>query len=386
MSERLLIVGGTAVDGGPAHVLVDEGRIVALGPGALAGAGSRTRRLDADGLVVAPGFIDLQVNGAAGVDFTSDPASMWRVGPALARHGVTSFLATILTAPPGAADAAVAAWNDPPAEPAEGALPIGIHLEGPFIAPTRAGAHAVDLVRPPDESESVGWSSDAGVRMVTLAPELPGALRLIATLTARGVVVAAGHSEAGVEAARSGIDAGVRYATHLWNAMAPLDHRRPGLVGAALDDDRVTIGLVADGHHVAPQALRLAWRVAHGRVSIVSDTIAGLDMPRGRHLLGGRAVEIGPEGARLADGTLAGSVSALDAGLRCFEKAVAPDLPDLLATVTSVPARLLGLDDGRGTLRVGGRADLTLLTTDLGVAATLVAGRVAYDSGAPGWA
>jgi N-acetylglucosamine-6-phosphate deacetylase len=221
--------------------------------------------------------------------------------------------------------------------------------------------------------------------MVTLAPELPGAPALTAELASRGVIVAAGHSDADLSAARNGIDAGVRYATHLWNAMPPLHHRRPGLVGALLDDARVTIGLIADGGHVAPEMLRLAWRAAPGRISLVSDAMAGLDMPAGRHRLGGREVEIGPDGARLNDGTLAGCVTALDAGLRRLADATAAPLPELLATVSSVPAGLLGLDDGRGELRIGGRADITLLTADLDVAATIVNGRVAHAADELRW-
>lgn len=375
---RVLIRGASLVDGSSGDLLITDGRIAAIGADVSAGSGAR--RLDADQLLLAPGFIDLQVNGAMGFDFTTEPQAMWRVGEELARHGVTSFLATIITAPRGSIGDAIGAWRSGPAAAAPGAMPIGLHLEGPFLSPARAGAHPVGHLRPPDAGEAAGWSPAAGVRMVTLAPELPGALEAAHELAARGVVVAAGHSEATLDEARAAFAAGVRYATHLWNAMPQMEHRRPGLVGAALADSRVTIGLIGDGLHVAPAVLNLTWRAAARRLSLVSDAMAGLGMPPGGRRLGEREVTIDEHGAHLANGTLAGSVAGLDAGLRCLARATGTGVAEVIPTVTSVPARLLGLDDGRGQVKVGGRADLVLLTPELEVVATLVAGKVAWEA------
>jgi N-acetylglucosamine-6-phosphate deacetylase len=382
----LLLEGARLANGRDVRILVLDGRIAAIEePGAPLEIPAQVRRVDVAGLVTAPGFIDLQVNGACGRDITDDPSSMWAIGESLASHGVTAFLATVVSSEPGRIGEAIDAWNRAPAS--AGAVPIGLHLEGPYLSPARAGAHRPDQLRTPDPAEAAGWKPDAGVRIVTLAPELPGALELIAELSARGIVVAAGHTDADAAIGRAAVDAGVLYATHLFNAMRPLDHRAAPLAAALLDDDRVTIGLIADGLHVAPEMIALLRRmVGPRRLSLVSDAMAGLDMPPGTVRLGASEVVVGPDGARLADGTLAGSIAGLDVGLRTLVAATGCDLREALAAVTSIPAQLLGLAEGRGRLEVGGRADITLLTGGLEVAATLVAGEVAWSKEPTRWA
>ena len=381
----LVLDGAHLADGLPIRIVVDGSQITAITE-----ASSKremptgARLLDASGLIASPGFIDLQVNGAAGHDITSDPSAMWEIGEALARHGVTSFLATIVSSPPGVVDAALDAWRTAPA--ARGAVPIGLHLEGPFLALSRAGAHNPENLRLPDQEESAGWSRAAGARIVTLAPELPGALDLVKGLSARGVLVAIGHTDADAATGRAAVDAGARYGTHLLNAMPKLDGLAPGLAAALLADDRVTIGLIADGIHVAPEMLDTVRRTAGpGRLSLVSDAIAGLDLPPGRVRLGDVDVVVGPEGARLADGRLAGAIAGLDVGLRTLVAATGCERAEAVAAVTSTPATLLGLDDGRGRLEVGGRADITLLTPELDVAATFVAGELAWGADPSRW-
>lgn len=384
--SAILVEGARLLDGSSVQILAIDGRIEAIdpGPGQLAVPAS-TRRADAAGLIAAPGFIDLQVNGACGRDVTHDLASMWAIGPALARHGVTAFLPTIVSSAPGRVDQAIDAWRNGPHSP--GAVPIGLHVEGPFLSPARVGAHRPEQVRVPDLAEASGWTAEAGVRIVTLAPELPGALELVSTLRERGVVVSAGHSDADAATGRAAVDAGVRYATHLLNAMRPLDHRVPSLAAALLADDRVTIGLIADGLHVAPEMLALVRRtVGPGRLSLVSDAMAGLDMPPSTVSLGDAEVRIGDDGARLADGTLAGSIAGLDVGLRTLIEATGCELAEAVATMTTTPAQLLALGEGRGRLEVGGRADITLLSTGYEVAATLVGGEVAWASEPDRWA
>ena len=372
-------------DGRTVRILAVDGRIAAIDDGAAGPAvPSDARRVDVAGLLVVPGFIDLQVNGACGRDITAEPAAMWAIGETLARHGVTAFLATIVSSAPSRVDGAIDAWHQAPAF--AGAVPIGLHVEGPFLSPARAGAHRREQLRAPDAGEASTWTPEAGVRIVTLAPELPGALALVSQLSARGVVVAAGHTDADAAMGRAAVDAGVRYATHLFNAMRPLDHQAPSLAAALLDDDRVTIGLIADGLHVAPELLALVRRtVGPGRLSLVSDAMAGLDMAPGLMRLGDAEVLVGDDGARLADGTLAGAIAGLDVGLRTLA-ATGCGLDEALAAVTSTPARLLGLGEGRGRLEVGGRADITLLSESLDVAATLVAGEVAWSSEPARWA
>jgi N-acetylglucosamine-6-phosphate deacetylase len=214
--------------------------------------------------------------------------------------------------------------------------------------------------------------------MVTLAPELPGALDLVRALVARGVVVSAGHSDATYEEAVAGIDAGITYATHLFNGMAPLDHRTPGLIGALLADDRVTVGLIPDGLHVHPAVLRTVWRaVGPARFSAVTDAIAALGLPPGDYPLGGATVTTGPTGA-WSGGRLAGSLLALDAAIRNLVRFCGASVAHAVGSVTTVPARVLGLNGERGALRVGSLADLTILTPDLEIAATIVGGCVVH--------
>ena len=361
--DSLLIRG---LRGSPSAILIDVGRIAALGPDA-EGAGADAT-LDADGWTAHAGFIDLQVNGIAQLDFTRDPTSIARAGVELARHGVTAFLPTIVSSPSGTVEAAADAWSATAHEAGEGARPIGIHAEGPFLAPGRAGAHDPAQLRSPDLDEIGRWL-EAGVRVVTLAPELPGGCEAIELIAARGGVAAIGHTEADAETTRRAIGAGARYATHLFNAMLPLGHRSPGAIGALLDDERVTIGLIADGRHVDPLVLALAARGMRGRLSLVSDGV-GDD-------LGGQPLDDGHR----PDGVLAGGRVGLDEGVRTMAGLIGLDAA--VAAVTSVPADLLGLDDGRGELRVGGVADVVLLTEELEVAATITEGRASVYAVTP---
>jgi N-acetylglucosamine-6-phosphate deacetylase len=234
--------------------------------------------------------------------------------------------------------------------------------------------------------ELVGrWTRPNGVALVTLAPELPGALGVIRRLVAAGVVVAAGHSEATVDELRAGVDAGITYVTHLFNAMSPLGHRAPGVVGGALADERLVVGLIADGIHVHPTAVSVAWRaLGPDRLNLVTDAVAALGLGHGPTRLGTLDVTVGPDGVRAADGTLAGAAIGLDAAVRHLVAFAGCAPAQAVATVTSTPARLLGLAD-RGAIVDGARADLTLLDQDLRVVATIVDGRVVHDSGALRW-
>lgn len=363
---------------GPSAVLIGGGRILALDADAdadaeAAGAATVVR---ADGLTAAPGFIELQLNGIGGHDFTSDPASMWAAGPAVARHGVTAFLPTIVTSPRGTVDSALDAWRRGSVSDGQ-PVSLGLHVEGPYLAAARAGAHDRSLLRPPEPDEITGWIAAGGLRIVTLAPEVPWALEAISRLAAAGVVVSIGHTDADGATTQRAVDAGARYATHLFNAMSPLAHRAPGAPGVLLADERVTLGLILDGHHLDPIVTSLVARLAPGRLSLVSDAIAALGLPDGTHRLGGMEVEVRDGAARLADGTLAGSVAGLDACVRELARVTGSPAAAIEA-VTATPARLLGEAD-RGHLRPGARADLVLLDADLAVRRTIVGGRTAYE-------
>ncbi|HET6951553.1 MAG TPA: amidohydrolase family protein [Acidimicrobiales bacterium] len=292
----LTVAGGTVLTPAgliAADVTIVDGRITRLRPATGPGSGAPGRpspAIDATGLMVVPGFIDLQCNGALGVDLSSDPEDLWTVAAALPRWGVTAWLPTIVSAPAGIRRRALAAIRSgPPPGGALGATPLGLHLEGPFLAPERRGAHAPEHLVAPDPGvpTAEGWERDA-VALATVAPELPGALAVVEALADRGIVVAAGHSSATAAEARAGIAAGVTYVTHLFNAMAPLHHREPGLAGVALTDDRVTVGLIADGVHVDPAVVALAARALGDRLSLVTDAVAALGLPPGPVRLGTR--------------------------------------------------------------------------------------------------
>jgi N-acetylglucosamine-6-phosphate deacetylase len=375
---------GAAYSSGPTRPAGPAAADVAGGPG----PGSSRTVLDARGLRVVPGFVDLQCNGGWGIDLAAEPERLWELAALLPRTGVTAWLPTIVTGPPAARARALAALRAGPPPSLRAvplATPLGVHYEGPFLAPDRRGAHPPSWLRRPGDPELVdevaGWSADAGVRLVTLAPELPGALDLVRALVSRGVVVSAGHSSATAAEAEAGVDGGIRYVTHLFNAMSPLHHREPGLVGVALTDDRLTVGVIADGLHVDIRAVRLATRALGDRLSLVTDAVAALGLVPGDARLGDQAVVAGADGVRMADGTLAGSTLALDQAVGNAQAMAGLDLEAAVRAVTSVPSGLLGLLD-RGVVAPGAVADLVLLDDDGRVVATVIGGRVAYARGA----
>jgi len=363
-------------------VLADAGRIVAVGARPQVAVPPGARVIDAGGLVVAPGLIDLQVNGAFGNDFTDDPKTIWKVAAGLPRYGVTSFLPTIITSPLSKiAEGQDALINGRPSG-FRGSVPLGLHAEGPFLNPQKKGAHNAAYLRRPDVDDVARWSRDRGIRMVTLAPELPGALGVIEALCSRGVLVSAGHSIATYEQSLEGFDAGIRYGTHLFNAMPPFLHREPALPGALLTDPRPVVGFIADGIHTHPSVVRLVWQaLGPARLNLVTDCMAAVGMPPGIHRLGDYAVIVDEKSARLPPGTLAGSVLTLDQALRNLVSMAGCSLDQALATMTTTAARAIGEEGTRGRLAPGCVADVVLLSPDLGVRTTIVGGEVAYGAG-----
>jgi N-acetylglucosamine-6-phosphate deacetylase len=336
--------------------------------------------VDCDGLVVAPGFIDLQCNGANGVDITNEPHRIADVAAELARFGVTAFLPTVVTSP---AATRAAALDDNRGQTRDViAMPLGLHFEGPMISRDHLGAHMGRFAADPADllDEIDTWTTSGAVAMVTLAPELPGATDVIERLYAAGVVVSAGHTgmtPSDFAAARA---AGVTYVTHLFNAMAPFNHRAPGPIGAVLADPTVTVGIICDGIHVDPVAVEMAWRVlGPHRMSLVSDASPALGAPFGRFQLGGFEVIHDETGVRTVDGVLAGSALPLDRAVRNLVEYTGCSLADALATVTTTPADLLGLSD-RGRIAVGARADFTIIDDTGNLHRTVIAGETAWKS------
>jgi len=360
-------------------VLVDEGRIAAVGTAADVTAPSGAAVIDAAGLVLAPGFVELQLNGAFGHDFTEAPSTIWKVGEQITRYGVTAFLPTIITSPLETVVAGQKVVTAGRQAGYRGAVPLGLHVEGPFLNPKKKGAHNANYLRQPTLEAVAGWSPAAGISLVTMAPELPGALEVIDALAARGVAVSVGHSDATFDQAVAGFDAGARYGTHLFNAQSPLGHRDPGVPGALLSDDRVTVGFIADGVHTHRAIIKIVYKVlGPSRMSLVTDAMAALGMPAGMHKLGDYDVVVDATSARLPDGVLAGSILSLDQALRNVIEITGCTLADALAMMTTTPARLLGIEGDRGRIAPGCAGDLVLLSPDLHVRKTIVGGEVVF--------
>ena len=336
------IVGSEVVRG---DISISDGVVEAVG---LSPAGS--------GWAV-PGFVDLQVNGFQGVDFLNAGADdIASAGTHLARAGVVAYQPTLITGPQ--ATTLQAAGEIARAGDTTGARIIGMHLEGPFLSPQRAGTHPTNYLLEPDWHFLEPIMAAGPVTMVTLAPELPGATALITRLAAAGVVVSLGHSNATAAEAASGFDAGGRAVTHLFNAMRPFTHRDPGIVGTALSRSEVYLGVIADGVHLAPEALLTVWRAGGARTYVVTDAIAAAGMGPGRWSLGEVEVDVEGGTARRRDGTLAGSVGKMDESFRHLVALGVP-LVDIVAMTSLNARRLMGLTEGN--LKPGSAADVVVL-------------------------
>jgi N-acetylglucosamine-6-phosphate deacetylase len=320
--------------------------------------------------IASPGFVDLQVNGFGGVDFLdSDGAGYRRAGEALLETGVTAYLPTFITTPE---DQLLAAVDE---VPVDGIAPriLGIHLEGPFLAPGRLGTHPPLARRDPDPALLERLLASGRIRLVTLAPELEGADQLIDLLLRRGVTVSSGHTDATANEANEAFDQGVRTVTHLFNAMRPLRHRDPGIAGAALARDDVVVQIILDGVHLAPETARLVWRAAAGRVALVTDAVSGAGVQDGSYSLGGFEVKIRDGVARGPDGQLAGSVLTMIEAVRNLHALDVP-LSKALEAASTVPAGVLGLSDV-GRLAPGGPADVVVVDDNLRIERVLVGGQ-----------
>jgi N-acetylglucosamine-6-phosphate deacetylase len=357
-----LALGGRLADG---WVELDGERVVRAAHGPPPRAPEE--RLDG---ILAPGLCDLQVNGGGGREVTAGEQALDAIDAIQLAHGVTRYLPTLVSADDATAERALPLLAGRAADPRS---PVaGVHLEGPFLNPAHAGMHPPERLRIPDDGVP-DWFEHPAVRLVTLAPELPGGLELIEWLRARGIAVALGHSGASAEVTQAAIAAGAGLVTHVFNAMAPLRHRDPGIAGAALVDDRVRVAVIADGLHVDPLVLELVRRAAGARTVLVTDaTPAAAAAPRSYEMAG---VEIRrePDGsARTSDGRLAGSTLTLDEAVRGWATMTNATLAEALQAATEAPAAAVGL---AAPLRSGSRADLVVLDAVGVVQRTMIAGR-----------
>src|SRR3981081_4190738 len=358
-------------------VLVEYGRATWVGPGGPEDPVD-AEQLGGDDAIIAPGFIDLQVNGFGGHDAATGVEAVRQIARRLPETGVTGFLPTIITAPLRDAASFPAVAAEAGEADGSGARVLGAHLEGPFLSPQRPGCHDARLMIEPSPDNVRALLANP-CRLITIAPELPGGLDAVRMLARAGVVVSAGHSNASYEQGRAAVDAGVRFGTHLFNAMSPLHHREPGLPGALLSTDEAITGLITDAHPVHEALLALTFaRKGEDGIALTTDQVAAAGMPPGRYQLAGFEVISDGHTVRRAEGMLAGSVATMPQLIRIAAGLAGSSLRAALAMASLTPARALGLPLGR--IAVGAPAHLVVMGRDLQVRATLVAGRIAFKA------
>lgn len=357
------------------RLAIDDTRIAAA-PG-----GGPVLDLPADWHVL-PGFIDAHIHGAVGHDvMDADAAGLGRMAAYLPAEGTTAFLATTMTGAPDAIEAALQVTARHVSAPGQAEM-LGVHLEGPFVNPAKAGAQPAEYITAPDRATIDRWQAASGgrIRVVTLAPEQPGGEALIAHLTRQGVRASIGHSACSAAEAAAAIAAGACRGTHLFNAMEGLHHREPGAAAALLTHEATRSEIIADGLHVAPVMVRLAYRAAGSqRLMAITDAMRAKGLGDGQYELGGQSVTVDNGQARLADGTLAGSVLGFDAAFRNLRAFTGCDMRDAIAMTSANAAADLGVADRKGRLVPGHDADIVILDAEGRLQLTIVRGRVAYD-------
>ena len=357
-------------------LLLDEGSIADVSPdGSLVAEAHEVH--DHAGSLILPGFVDLQVNGAFGVDVASESSRLPELSEALLSTGTTSYLPTVISSPEGLYEEALPAIGTPARF---GAEVLGVHLEGPFISLEKRGAHAAAHVVRPD-TELLARLLDLGpVRMITLAPELEGADSLISLAANRGVVVSAGHSDVAFEPAYDALDGQIACVTHLFNAMSAMHHREPGLPGAAFAHPRAVCGLIADGLHVHPEMVGLAYRMlGPDRLCLVTDAIAATGMEDGEYRLATRTVYADGGVPKLGSGAIAGSVLTMREAFMNILAFTGCTIAEAARMTSTSPAKLVGEDRRKGRLAPGYDADVTVLTPDLSVEMVWRGGKLVYS-------
>ena len=367
-------------------LLVEEGRIIDILSRSTNEVPANASLIDFGDAILAPGFLDLHIHGGGGLDVMLAPVSeLPRLGQFEASHGVTGYFPTTVAAPLDSTCAALerlADAIDASQKPAStgglvAARPLGIHLEGPFLSHKRRGVHPPEnLLEPTVEIFDRLWQAARGhVRMLTIAPEIRGAMDVIAEAARRKVCVSIGHSDAEMPVAQAAVKAGARHATHTFNAMRPLDHREPGIIGEVLSDDSITADLIADGIHVAPEVVKVFLQ-AKGteRAVLITDAISATGMPDGHYQLGPIQVEV-KDGRCTANGSLAGSVLTMDRAVRNVTKFSHWNLREAVRSATMNPARAANLAAERGILGKGAIADLVVLSPSGEVRKTVIGGR-----------
>jgi len=359
-----------------------QGKIRHMLPAAEAEAIPPDKLIHLPDAMVAPGFIDLHVHGAAGHDLMDGSLrTLQKVARTLARYGTTSFLATTISASDSELETAVRGLAAHRHAVTDGARPIGIHLEGPFLNPLRRGTHCAGHLRKADQQSFLRFValSENTIRRLTIAPEMDPGCELIRAASELGISVSIGHSDATEKQARAAVDAGATQATHTFNAMRPFHQREPGILGVALTDDRVYAEVIADGIHVQPGTIDLLLRVKGvDRIPLVTDGSSGVGMPDGTYPFAGKTVTVKDGECRDSEGHLAGSTLTLDRAVRNLIEWLDVPLHEALIMASATPARSMRMSHGLGIVRPGADADLIFLDRNLQVLQTMVAGRIVY--------
>lgn len=355
-------------------LVCENGMITYVGPGQ-----GEKPDLVVDSGYIAPGYIDIHIHGAKGHDVMDGTVeSLAEIARSLATHGVTGYMATTMTADLPRLAEVLTVCREFARRESPGAELLGVHLEGPWIHPRHKGAQNEDFIVAPtiQDAEALRQAAGGLLKIVSLAPEQPGAKDVIAHLSALGVRVSIGHSDARYEQVKEAIHYGLSHVTHCFNAMRGLHHREPGAVGAAMFHDELTAELIADGIHVHPVVMSLLHRIkTTDRTVLVSDGMRAVDMEDGVYDLGGQRVYVRGGVARLGDGTLAGSTLTLDRAVQNMVRLCGVPIPDAVAMASEIPARVIGCADRKGRLAVGCDADFSVLDRDLNVLRTFVGGR-----------
>lgn len=360
-------------------VETEDGRVTELSRRAATEIAGGAKIVDFGDAILAPGFLDIHIHGGGGVDAMRAAASdLPRLGKFLASHGVTGYFPTTVAAPIDVTCTALERLADAiERAPDDAAVPLGVHLEGPFLSHKRRGVHPPEnLVAPTVEIFDRLWQAARGhVRMMTIAPELPGALEVIAEAARRKVCVSIGHSDAEMPEAQRGVKAGARHATHTFNAMRPLDHRDPGILGEVLGDDNLTADIIADGIHLAPPVVQLFLRAKGPERSVlITDAISAAGMPDGHYQLGPIEVEV-KDGKCTSGGSLAGSVLTMDRAVRNVMQFSRWSLKDAIRAASLNAARASGTISDQGIIAPGAKADFVVLNAQGEVLKTFVDGR-----------
>jgi N-acetylglucosamine-6-phosphate deacetylase len=363
-------------------VVFEDGKITAVGQRNCVKVPKSAKVIDASGKIVAPGFVDIHVHGGKGRDVVdASYEAVKEIAKFVVSHGTTSFVPTTISAPRPDLLRAVKAVKTAMEKGTDGAEILGAHLEGPYINLEKRGAHEANYVRLPSigEFEEIWEASNHAVKIVTLAPELDGSKMLIQKLRELGIVASIGHSNATYIQAVDAIKQGVRHVTHMFNRMSGFDSREPGVVGAVLVHDELTAEIICDNIHVHPAAMNLLTRVKGSeRVVLITDAIRAAGMPNGEYTLGKQRVIVKDGVSRLESGDLAGSTLTMDRAVRNMMKLVGTPLHTAVKMATINSAKVIDVDENKGSLEPGKDADIVIIDDEINVYMTIVKGNIVY--------